>query len=440
MTDWNYYMPTSLRGIANRAKRDPKAKVGNLYKLLNKDNLRECFHQLRKNAASGVDGMTVSAYAENLEGNLEDLVNRLKRKTYRAKLVRRKMIPKDGGKTRPLGIPALEDKLLQLACAKILGAIWEDSFLESNWGYRKGRAAREASCDLRERLQRGRCGWVVEADIQGFFDHLDHDWMERMLRHRITDGALIRLIRKWMKAGVLSEEGNVEYPEAGSPQGGIISPILANIYLHYVLDLWFEWEFGKKGKGQVELIRYADDFVCGFEHEEEARRFLDALKSRLETFGLKLAEEKTRLVRFGRHGGSENGRFDFLGFEFYWTKSREGWPVVKRRTSPKRRQRSQKRCREWIKENRHKRLPVLIRELNRKLEGYWNYYGVIGNFEALNTFHYHMRRSLFFWLNRRSQRRSFTWVRFARMCERLNLSRPRIVERRQEPTLNALNV
>lgn len=266
MTDWNYYMPTSLRGIANRAKRDPKAKFGNLYKFLNKDNLREGSHQLRRNAASGADGVTVSAYAEDLEGNLEDLVNRLKRKTYRAKLVRRKMIPKDGDKTRPLGISALEDKLLQLACAKILEAIWEGSFLENNWGYRKGRGAREASGHLRERLQRGRCGWAVKADIQGFFHHLDHDWMERMLRHRITDGALVRLIRKWVKAGILTEEGKVLHPEAGSPQGGMISPILANIYLHYVLDLWFEWEFGKKGKGQVEMIRYADDFVRASEH------------------------------------------------------------------------------------------------------------------------------------------------------------------------------
>jgi RNA-directed DNA polymerase len=300
MQDWKKDMPTSLRGIANRAKRDKKARFRNLYGLLNENNLRWCFYQLRQNAAAGVDKVTFAEYEQNLEDNLRRLVEKLKRKRYRAKLVRRKHIPKSGGKTRALGIPALEDKLLQLACAKILGSIHEEDFMDFSWGYRKGRGGREASRRLADDLHRGRYGWVVEADIKGFFDHLDHDWMIKMLERRVEDRAFLRLVRKWMKAGVLEESGQVLHPATGTPQGGIISPVLANVYLHYVLDLWFEHGVGKGCRGQATIMRYADDFVCAFQYKAEAERFMRELPERLTKFNLSVAPEKTRMLPFSR--------------------------------------------------------------------------------------------------------------------------------------------
>lgn len=435
MIDWNVHMPTSLRGIANRAQRDPDAVFGDLYRLLNESNLKLCFGELRKSAAPGVDRVTVEAYASDLDANLISLVERLKRKSYRAKLVRRKHIPKGDGKSRSLGIPALEDKLLQRACASILGAIWEGDFLDFSWGYRKGRSAREASLKLRNALQKSRCNWVVEADIKGFFDNLDHNWMERMLRHRINDGAFIRLIRKWMRAGILEEDGKVLHPESGTPQGGIISPVLANIYLHYALDLWVEKRVKKMSRGQVGIIRYADDFVCAFEHEDEARRFLHGLKERLAKFGLELAPEKTRLVRFSRYGGKGNGNFEFLGFAYHWEKSRKGYPMICRRTAAKRLNRSLGKLKDWLKESRHQRLRPLMGALNAKLRGYRNYYGVRGNYRDLNKFFYLMRGLLFKWLNRRSQRGSFGWDGFERMCLYYNLVQPKLIETIEQPRL-----
>jgi len=428
-------MPTSLRGIANRAKREPDAIFGDLYRLLNEDNLKLCFKRLRKTAAAGVDRVTYEAYASELDANISDLVDRLKRKVYHAKLVRRKTIPKGGGKVRHLGIPALEDKLLQRAVADILGAIWEGDFLDCSWGYRPWRAGRAASLELRESLQRGRSHWVVEADITGFFDHLDHDWLERMLRLRINDSALVRLIRKWLRAGILEEDGRVLHPATGTPQGGIISPMLANIYLHYALDLWFEKVVKIRCTGRAGMIRYADDFVCAFEHESEARACLDALRTRLGKFGLELAEEKTRLVRFSKYDDGNNGSFEFLGFAFHWEKSRNGYPVVKRRTSPSRLRQSLRKLTKWLKENRHGPLRVLMKRLNAKLRGYWNYYGVVGNYRSLAKFFYLAKRLLFKWLNRRSQRRSYRWSGFTRMCANLGLASPRITEFVKQPTL-----
>jgi len=283
------YMPTSLRGIADKAKRKPEHRFRDLYRLLNEQNLRWCFCQLHRKAASGVDGVTYSEYEQNLDANLSHLVGRLKGKRYRAKLVRRKHIPKGHGKTRPLGIPALEDKLLQLAGAKILSAIYEGDFLDCSWGYRDGRGAREASRMLAGGLYIGNYGWVVEADIKGFFDHLNHDWMVRMLEERVEDRAFVLLIQKWMKAGILEEDGKILHPATGTPQGGIISPVLSNIYLHHVLDLWFEKVVKKRCKGEAYIMRYADDFVCAFRYREDAVRFEAALTGRLGKFGLQVA-------------------------------------------------------------------------------------------------------------------------------------------------------
>ena len=349
-------MQTSLRGIANRARQDKGARFGNLCGLLSVENLRLCFYKLRKNAATGIDGVTYQEYEEKLEENLTELVERLKGKRYRAKLVRRRHIPKGGGKMRPLGIPVLEDKVVQRACADILMAIYEEDFLDCSWGYRPGRSAREATRELETELHRGRYGWVVEADIRSFFNNIDHDWMIKMLEERVNDRAFTRLIRKWLKAGIMEEDGQIVHPATGTPQGGIISPVLANIYLHYALDLWFDRKVRKACVGACYLIRYADDFVCAFESREDAENYERQLYERLGKFGLEVAEEKTRTIRFIRFGGKRNGSFCFLGFEYRWVIQRSGKHGVRRRTAPKRKRASIKAFGEWIEKERHKPL------------------------------------------------------------------------------------
>lgn len=421
-------MPTSLRGIANRARKDRKARFRDLYRLLNEENLRWCFYQLRKGASPGVDQVTYAEYEQNLEANLTDLVERLKAKRYRAKLVRRKHIPKGGGKTRPLGIPALEDKLLQLAVARLLNAIYEQDFLSCSWGYRPGRGARMASQVLADQLIRGKYNWVVEADIRGFFDHIDHDWMVRMVEERVDDQAFIRLIRKWLKAGILEEDGKVMHPATGTPQGGIVSPVLANIYLHYVLDLWMEKHVREVSRGSVYMMRYADDYVCAFQYRDDAERFEHTMIERLGKFGLEAAPEKTRRLRFSRFEMAENAVFEFLGFEFRWVQSRNGKPRVQRRTSPKRQQVSVRAFGQWIRENRHRRISTIMRTVGHKLRGYWNYYGVMGNHRSLNRVFYLCVRLLHKWLNRRSQRRSYTWAGLQQLLRDFHVPLPRIVE------------
>lgn len=429
------HMPTSLRGIAKRARQDKKARFRNLYGLLNEANLRSCFYQLRRSAAPGVDQVTFEQYEGNLDANLAGLVERLKGKRYRAKLVRRKYIPKANGKLRPLGIPALEDKLLQKAVAQMLEAIYEQDFLECSWGYRPKRGPREASRTLATRLYRGKIGWVVEADIRGFFDNISHAWMLRMLKERIEDGALLRLIGKWLKAGVLEEDGKVVHPATGTPQGGIVSPVLANIYLHYVLDLWFEHRVKKQCRGDVFMMRFADDFVCAFQFRDDAIRFERELSGRLGKFNLAVAPEKTRTLQFNRYVPEPNEAFEFLGFEFRWVKSREGGMAVNRRTSPKKLRASVQAFTEWIKAFRHSRISTLMQALVCKLRGYWNYYGVRGNSVSLSRFYDQCQRLLFKWLNRRSQKRSYTWEGFAKMLRAFSIPMPRIVELPYQPKL-----
>lgn len=421
-------MPTSLRGIASRARKDRKARFRDLYGLLNEESLRWCFYQLNKNAAAGVDKVTFKEYERDLKANLSNLVEQLKRKRYRARQVRRKYIPKANGKRRPLGIPALEDKLLQLAVSKILTAIYEEDFLDCSWGYRPGRGPREASRVLSNDLYRGTYGWVVEADICGFFDHVDHRWMLRMVEQRVDDRALVHLIRKWLKAGVLEETGEVVHPDAGTPQGGIISPVLANIYLHYVLDLWFKQKVRTRVQGECRMMRFADDFVCAFRYKQDAVKFMNVLPKRLGKFNLKVAEEKTRLVQFSRFNNGKDEAFDFLGFEFRWVKRRTGKMGVRRRTSPKKLRASIRAFSEWIQRYRHTRLSNLMQTLSRKLRGYWNYFGVRGNMQSLTRFFHHCRCLLYKWLNRRSQRHSYTWPGLDAMLRHFAIPTPHIVE------------
>ena len=423
--DWQ----TFLRAIAEKASKNQHHRFGDLYRWLNRDVLRLCFYRLRKDAASGVDGVSFQEYEQNLEANLADLEGRLRRKAYRARLVRRKYIPKGQGKLRPLGIPALEDKLLQVAVTQVLLAIYEVEFLPCSYGYRRGVGAHDALYDLTQELQWGRHNFVTEAAIKGFFDNIRWEWLERMLERRIADGAFLNLIRKWLRAGVLEEDGRVIHPLTGTPQGGIVSPVLANIYLHYALDLWFERVVRPKQQGRCRMIRYADDFVACFEHRHEAEWFERALPERLAKFGMEVATDKTRTLRFGRHGGPHNGRFDFLGFEFYWEPDRQGKPRVKRRTATKKFLAGKQRIREWINTHRHQPLRRLMKTLKAKLQGTWNYYGLIGNYRRMKLLYDETCRALHKWLNRRSQRQSIRWRTLNRLLQRFQVPQPRIVEK-----------
>ena len=367
--DW----PTFLRALAEKASTDKHHRFGDVYRWLNQDVLRRCFFRLRKDAASGVDGMTFQEYEKNLEANLADMVGRLKRKAYRARLVRRKYIPKGPGKFRPLGIPVLEDKLLQVAVTQILLAIYEVDFLPCSYGYRPGVGAHDAIKALTDELQFGGHHFVVEADIKGFFGNLRWEGLERMLEQRIAAGAFLNLIRKWLRAGILEEAGQGVHPQTGTPPGGVVSPVRANIYLHYVLDLWFERVERPQQRGRCRMIRYADDFGACFEYRHEAAAFEKGLKERLAKFGREEATDKTKTLRFGSKGGPHHGRFDFLGFEFYWEPDRPGKPRVKRRTATKKWLGGMQRMRAWVKTHRHQKRRRTMSPLQAKLQGTWNY-------------------------------------------------------------------
>jgi group II intron reverse transcriptase/maturase len=424
-------MQTSLRGISNRAAKDKEHRFGNLYGLLDENFLKWCFRQLNRDAAPGVDRVDVFEYQENLDENIANLVKRLKQKSYRAKLVRRQYIPKSNGKLRSLGIPATDDKVLQLAVAKILEAIYEEDFLDVSYGYRLGKGPQDAVRDLPRKLQFGRFSHIVEADIRGFFDNIDHNWMIRMLEERINDRAFLRLIQKWLKAGILDISGEVIQPATGTPQGGIVSPVLANVYLHYALDLWFEKRIKRECHGEALIIRYADDFVCAFQYKQDAELFYQQLNGRLRKFGLEVSPEKTRILLFSRSMLKQSETFDFLGFEFRRAISRNFKPIIRRRTSRKKLRASIAAFTEWIKTKRNKKISKLMTTLRAKYRGYWNYYGVIGNYVSLKTFYYRTRRILFKWLNRRSQRLSYNWAGFEDLLNQFLIPVPKITEKYQ---------
>jgi len=422
------YEQTSLRGIAIKAKVCGKHRFRDLYRCLNAPFLMTCWKGLNKNAASGVDKVTAEAYGENLEANIQALVERLKGKRYRAKLVRRCYIPKENGKERPLGIPALEDRLLQLACAKLLASIFESDFVDTSYGYRPNRSAKEAIEDLKFNLQFGKYGYIVEADIKGFFDNIDHEWLLRMLRERIDDAAFLDLIRKWLKAGILDTDGKIIDPESGTPQGGVVSPVLANIYLHFGLDLWFQKRVKAHCKGDAFILRYADDFICAFRYRDEAERFYLELPNRLSKFGLSVAPEKTKMIRFSRFHPGMKRRLVFLGFETYWMKDSKGVARVEQRTARKKLQGACRRIKEWIKGNRHLKGKAFIEALNRRLRGHYNYYNIPGNLSSLGRFYSWAIKCSFKWLNRRGgKRKSFTWAVFNKAIDRLGIAKPEMV-------------
>lgn len=421
----------TLSALEAKARRDPEHRFRGLARLLDREMLEESFGSLKRTASPGIDGVGWAEYAEDLDGNLTDLLERLRTGRYRASRVKRRWIPKaGGGKLRPLGIPVMEDKIVQHAVKRILEAIWEPDFHTESIGYRAGKGARQSSLELREALNGGRYRWVVEADIRGFFDHVDHGWLVRMLERRIADRSLIRLIVKWLKAGVLEEGSEVIHPATGTPQGGVISPILANIYLHYVQDEWIAKVVNRHCKGKVLFRRYADDSVVCFECGSDARAYLRALPKRLGKFSLSMAEEKSSLVKFDRSDPDRSGKFTFLGFDFYWARSRRDprYVMVKRRTNREKFRKSLRAMKEWIRKVRCRKLSELLVVLRRKLLGYRNYYGVIGNSHMLSRYYYEVTRLLYKWLNRRSQRRSMTWAQFTRRLPGWELPPPRVVE------------
>jgi RNA-directed DNA polymerase len=417
---------TSLLGIAKKAASDKAHRFQDLFGLLTIGYLLACWRLINKRAVYGVDRVDARAYEANLQENVEGLVAAVKGGWYRAKLVLRRYIPKLNGKMRPLGIPAVADKLLQIGVAKILEEIYEQDFLGCSYGYRLGVGALDAVRDLSAALRSGRYHFLVEADIRSFFDRIDHQKLIELLRLRIDDEPFLRLIRKWLKAGILEKDGQVIHPETGSPQGGIVSPMLANIYLHYVLDVWFEETVKAHCKGKAYLCRYADDFVCAFECESDAERFYKALGARMESFGLEVAEEKTDLLRFSRQDWHKSGTFEFLGFEFRWGRARWGKPALKRRTARKKYRAALASFQQWCREHCRMRKERFFAALNAKLRGYYNYYGIRGNFDSIDDFFYHVTRTLYRQLNRRSQRRSYNWKGFAELIKVFKLERPHI--------------
>jgi group II intron reverse transcriptase/maturase len=394
--------------------------------------LREAHKRTRKDGAVGIDEQTSEQYAASLEENLRGLLERFKSGDYYAPPVRRVHIPKgDGSKTRPIGVPTFEDKILQRSVTMVLEAVYEQEFLDCSYGFRPGRSPHQALEAVRETLMKMRGGWVLEVDIEKFFDSLDHGHLRSFLDERVRDGVIRRTIDKWLKAGVL-EDGQLHYPDAGSPQGGVISPMLANVYLHEVLDKWFATDVAPRLNGLARLIRFADDFVIIFELEQDARRVLDVLPKRFEKYGLRLHPTKTRLLPFKkppRSGGDQTPRatFDLLGFTHFWGKHHQGGHVVRRQTARDRLCRALKRVAEWCRRHRHQSIADQQRALNSKLRGHYAYFGITGNARGLRRFYDGVRRLWQKWLNRRSASRHTKWDVFQALLKRYPLSRPRVV-------------
>ena len=428
---------STLSALARKATCDKKHRFKSLYRLIDLQMLYESFGSLKRKAAPGVDGVTVDDYVKQLDENLRSLHRRLIVKRYRAQNVKRRYIPKPGSKKlRPLGIPSLEDKIVQHAASQILESIFEQDFSDRSIGYRKGApGARESGRQLTRDLDSGTYRWIVEADIKSFFDDVNHDWLVRMLEQRINDRAFIGLVVKWLKAGVLEPgEDHPERPDSGTPQGGIISPVLANVYLHYVLDLWIERVVSKESQGEVIFMRYADDLIVGFEYKRDADNYLQSLKSRLAKFSLRLAEEKTALVKFNRWEPDDSGKFTFLGYDFYWarTKKNRNHKMIRRRTNKKKFRAALAAMKHWIKEARNWPLKLILSSLKERLRGYWNYYSVISNSGMTWRYHAAVMRLAFKWLNRRSQRKSFGWEKFTKLwVEEWQIPAPVCVEEKQ---------
>lgn len=427
---------TKLQRIAEKARRDPECRFTSLFHLMNRELLWECFNALQGNRASGIDRITKEQYAENLMENLDALIERLHQMAYIPQPVLRVYIPKAGSdKMRPLGIPALEDKLVQAGLSKILQAIYEQDFIDDSYGFRPKRSCHDALRVLGQTIERKGIQYVVEADIKGFFDNVDQDQLMEFLTHRIVDKRVLRYIKRFLKAGIY-EDGSCRASDRGTPQGGVISPLLANIYLHYTLDLWFQRKFLKSCTGMARLIRYADDYVVCFKEEADAKRFYVEMEARLNQFGLEIAPEKTKILEFGslaQKRSKERGKrkaetFDFLGFTHYCTTSKKGgWFEIGRKSISKRMSAKLKQYKQWLRTNRTLSTVQIMKTTANKLRGHYAYYGVTGNSKSISNYAFEVRRLLFKWLNRRGKRGCMNYEKFNLLLQRFPLPSPRIL-------------
>jgi group II intron reverse transcriptase/maturase len=425
---------TKLRRIATLANQMPEAALTTLAHHIDVEWLNEAYRQTRKDGAAGIDGVTAEEYAKHLPVRLEALLNRAKLgDLYRAPPVRRVYIPKDGGGQRPLGIPTFEDKLLQRAVKMVMEAVYEQDFLDCSYGFRPGRSQHQALQAVRNHAMEMNGGWLLDLDIKSFFDSVDHQKLREIISQRVRDGVIQRLIGKWLKAGVM-EEGAVYYPENGTPQGGVISPLLANIYLHEVVDVWFDTQVKPRMAGRTELVRFADDMLILCENERDARRVMEVLPKRLQRYNLELNPDKTRLVSFIRprrgrkpERSERPGTFDFLGFTHYWARSRRGNWVVKQKTQRSRLTRSLRRIAEYCRKHRHDPVKEQRDALASKLMGHYGYYGITGNFSSLASFYCEVTRIWHKWLSRRSHKAYIYWKKMNEILAHWQLPPPRIV-------------
>ena len=421
--------------LTKRAQRIADAPLETLAHFIDLDWLREAYRLTRKDGAPGVDGQTAQAYERDLDENLSDLLDRFKSGRYRAPPVKRVYIPKaDGKRQRPIGIPTLEDKVLQRAVVMLLEPIYEEQFLDCSYGFRPGRGAHQALEALWRHTMSMPQGYLIELDIESYFERVDHGLLRELLAQRVGDGVIRRVIGKWLKAGVL-EGAQLSYPERGTPQGGVISPLLANLYLHEVLDRWFDQDVKPRLKGRSFVVRYADDAILGFEHEADAKRVYAVLAKRFARYALTLHPDKTQLVPFMRPGPNDRPRggpghrrsFDFLGFTHYWGRSRQGNWVVKRKTAKDRLSRALRDIKTWCRRNRHAPVSEQHAALSRKLRGHYAYYGITGNARSLARFHRAIERIWRKWLIRRSHHTKLQWARFSVFLKRHPLPPPRVV-------------
>lgn len=416
-------METKLERISQLSTENPEMVLTSVGHLINKELLTECHRKMDGDKAVGIDGVTKEEYGRNLEKNLDKLVERLRKKSYKPQPARRVEIPKDNGKTRPLSIYCYEDKLVQEALRRILEAVFEPHFYDEMMGFRPNRSCHMALRKLNVMIENRPTNYVSDADIKGFFDHIDHEWAIKFIESRIKDPNIIRLVRRMLKAGII-EDFQFEETEEGSGQGSVSSPIIANIYMHYVLLWWFKEMIQPLLRGYAGIVVYADDFVCCFQYKEEAERFYELLKRRMGNFGLSLEEEKSRLIEFGRYAqdncakrGTRPETFNFLGFTHYCSRGRNGRFRVKRKTSRKKFSKKLKEIHRKISEMRMMKTKDIIKKLNEVLVGYFHYYGITDNTRSIKAFRYEVMKSLFYWLNRRSQKKSYNWVGFLNMID-----------------------
>lgn len=418
-------MSTELERIAELIERYPNRRMQTIMHYVNKESLTKAHEKQKTGKASGIDKETKEKYEEELDKNIENLLERMKQFKYRPKPVRRTYIPKVGSdKKRPLGIPAYEDKLVQYVMTQILTEIYEPKFYEFSFGFREYRNCHEGLKYLRNCLM-DKTGWVVDADIKGFFDNMNHEWMIKFLEHDIEDKVFLRYVKRFLNTGMM-EEGKYIETDKGTPQGGVISPILANIYLHYVIDTWFEKKVKKECSGYCAMVRYADDNVFCFQYENDAKKFYKNLIERLGKFGLEIAEEKTKIIEFGRFSGKETETFDFLGFKVVKAKSKNGKYFPKFITSEKKLKVKRQTVKCWLKANMHMPIKELIRRTNLRLNGHYNYYGVSYNSKKLKGFCEYVKLQLFKILKRRSQKGKINWERFNKILKHYPIASPKI--------------